>query len=69
MNISEETKVSKSSECVNIEMREDCENKRDDNKKSDLKQNEKDAKRDGNKKSDLKQNEKMLREMIIRKVI
>ena len=53
MNISEETKVSISSESVDIEMREDCENK-----KSDLKQNEKDAKRDDNKKSDLKQNEK-----------
>ena len=70
MNISEETKVSISSESVDIEMREDCDikksevkpnekdAKRDDNKKSDLKQNEKDAKRDGNKKSDLKQNEK-----------
>ena len=70
MNISEETKVSISSESVDIEMREDCENKksdlkqnekdakRDGSKKSDLKQNEKDAKRDGNKKSDLKQNEK-----------
>ena len=53
INISEETKVSISSESVDIEMREDC-----DIKKSDLKQNEKDAKRDGNKKSDLKQNEK-----------
>ena len=70
INISEETKVSISSESVDIEMREDCDikksevkqnekdAKRDDNKKSDLKQNEKDAKRDGNKKSDLKQNEK-----------
>ena len=70
MNKSEETKVSISSESVDIEMREDCDIKksevkpnekdvkRDDNKKSDLKQNEKDVKRDGNKKSDLKQNEK-----------
>ena len=70
MNKSEETKVSISSESVDIEMREDCDIKKsevkqnekdaktDDNKKNDLKQNEKDAKRDGNKKSDLKQNEK-----------
>ena len=70
MNISEETKVSKSSECVDIEMREDCENKkgdvkqnekdakRDDIKKGNVKQNEKDAKRDDIKKGNVKQNEK-----------
>ena len=53
MNISEETKVSKSSECVDMEMREDCENK-----KSEVKQNDKDAKRDDIKKGNVKQNEK-----------
>ena len=70
MNISEETKVSKSSECVDMEMREDCENKksevkqndkvakRDDIKKGNVKQNEKDAKRDDIKKGNVKQNEK-----------
>ena len=45
--------MSKSSECVDIEMREDCENK-----KGDVKQNEKDAKRDDIKKSNVQQNEK-----------
>ena len=49
MNISEETKVTKSSESLDIEMREDCENK-----KGDLKQNDKDSKKGDMKKGDLK---------------
>ena len=64
MNISEETKVSKSSECVYIEMREDCENK-----KGDVKQNEKMLRETILRKVMGNKMIKMLREMILSKVM
>ena len=49
MKIGEETRVTKTSEYVDIEMREDCQNK-----KGDMKQNHKEAKIGDMKKGDMK---------------